>query len=173
MSKLIIVCGLSGSGKTTLARALSKKLNIVCLHKDLIKENLYEAMKGNTLEDSKRIGSYTAQLMLKVPEEYLSNGVDLMLESPFNFAGDEKVFKEWERKYKLEIFTIVCEIDEDEREHRYRDRKRHHAHHDSERNYPTSNYDYNLLPGKKINLITKQSVDELVKKVISIIRSEN
>jgi adenylate kinase family enzyme len=40
MSKVIIVCGLPGSGKTTLSRELSKRLGIVCLHKDSIKEKL-------------------------------------------------------------------------------------------------------------------------------------
>ena len=42
MTKLIIICGLPGSGKTTLASELSKQTGIVCLHKDSIKEKLFE-----------------------------------------------------------------------------------------------------------------------------------
>lgn len=58
MSKLIIVAGMPGVGKTTLAKELSQKLNIPCLHKDSIKEKLYDSFGGNSLEDSKNIGGW-------------------------------------------------------------------------------------------------------------------
>ena len=71
MQKLIIVCGLPASGKTTIASALSKDLKIACLHKDSIKENLYEIMEMETLEDSKKVGLYSIMLQFRLAEEML------------------------------------------------------------------------------------------------------
>jgi len=171
MSKLIIVCGLPGSGKTTLARKISRELNIVCLHKDLIKENLYEIMDGKTLEDSKRIGKYAAYLMFKLPEEYLSNGVDLILESPFNFPGDEEKFRDWEKKHNLNIFTIICSIEKEKRVKRCFDRPRHKAHHDKERNFfsDENDYNYDLMPGKKLKINTDGSEENTLKVALDFL----
>jgi len=93
MQKLIIVCGLPGSGKTTLAKELSRKLKITCIHKDSIKENLYEILELSTLEDSKRIGGQSIQLLYKLTEEQLENGLDLIIEAPFYFEEDYEIFK--------------------------------------------------------------------------------
>ncbi|MFC1608632.1 AAA family ATPase [Patescibacteria group bacterium] len=88
MSKLIIVCGLPGAGKTTLACELSRKTRIHCIHKDFIKENLCEFLDVSGLDDSKKIGLVSVKLMFSMIEEYLKNGVDLIVESPFNYKED-------------------------------------------------------------------------------------
>lgn len=170
MSKLIIVCGLPGSGKTTLANALSGKIKVACIHKDHIKERFFESMKLSSLEDSKCIGKPTIDVALRLTEDQLKNGVDIILEAPFNFPEDYPLFETWQKKYKLDLYSVVCLIDFEERRRRYCERERHFAHFDKERgvdhlaNGPE--YDYASIPGKQIRITTNESVGVLVEKVI-------
>ncbi|MCK9379000.1 MAG: ATP-binding protein [Candidatus Moranbacteria bacterium] len=168
MSKLIIVCGLSGSGKTTLASELSKKLNIVCIHKDSIKETLYEAQNCSTLDDSKRLGSQSVELLLKLAEEHIKRNVDIVIESPFNFPDDYPLFESWIKDYGVDIFSVICLINKNERARRFQERERHISHHDAERiiDHLKKEFDYENIPGKQIRIETNVPVDELVKKVI-------
>ena len=174
MTRLIIVCGLSGSGKTTLAKELSKKLNIFCLHKDLIKESLAELLKISTFEESKKMGIISVGLLFALAEEQLSNGLSLMIEAPFNFEEDFALFKKWEKKYALEIIKLVCEIEERERLERYRKRlpERHPCHYDEQRilegELSFSKKDvYQKMPGKEILVVTNKPVGELVEYVLN------
>lgn len=169
MSKLIIVCGAPGSGKTTLARELSKKLGIVCLHKDSIKEQLYESMKMTSLEDSKKIGKPSVDIMLRLAKEQIKNGVDIIIESPFYFEEDYDLFRFWQEKYNLDIYSVACSIDEKTRQKRFSKRGRHQAHHDTERDFKIVDYDYSSIPEEQIfiktNAPTEKLVDEIVKKI--------
>ena len=170
MPKLIIVCGLPGSGKTTLAKALSKKLGIACLCKDDIKEKLYESMNLSTLEDSKRIGKPAVDIMLYLAEQQLASGVDVIIESPFNFPEDYPLFEDWKEKYNLDLYSIICSTSFSERRKRFLTRKRHEAHHDTQRvsdHLPDSviEYDYATMPGKQIRIITNRKVEELARDI--------
>lgn len=170
MSKLIIVCGLPGSGKTTLARHLSKKLNIVCLHKDSLKENLYDTLGLSTLEDSKRLGNQSIKLLLSITEEQISNGIDLIIEAPFRFEEDYGLFSKWTQTYHISIYSVICSIPKEERKERFLNRPRHQSHHDAERIQDDSfNEDsevYNGMPGKQIKITTDQPVEALIDIVV-------
>lgn len=169
MSKLIIVCGAPGTGKTTLAKALSKRLNVACFHKDEIKEGLYELQEGATIEDSKTIGAQSAQLLFRLVETQLKAGIDVMMEIPFGFSENEKMLHQWEADHGSEIYLIICSIAEEERIRRFRTRWRHVAHHDQERVHLVSVEGYNAVfagfPGKKIQVMTDLSISDLVSYV--------
>ncbi len=166
MTKLFIICGLPGSGKTTLAKKLSKKLKFSCIHKDTIKETLYESLGFSTLEESMSLGKPTMKVLFALAGEQISRGVSTIIESPFNYLEDYDVFKRWQKDYGVEIISIVCEIDWEERERRYRSRKRHQAHHDNERTLDNAVQDYSLIPGKQIYINTKDDVNLLIDKIV-------
>lgn len=179
MSRLIVVCGLSGSGKTTFAEALSKRLNIVCLHKDSIKESLYDVSGGKTIDDSKKLGLWSVRILLSLAEEQIRRGVDLIIESPFNYEEEAKSFASWKEKYSLDFYAVVCGIDEAVRRDRYTERAkrvRHAAHHDLARLDEAMGgttdktfrlFDYSIMPEKKIFVTTDQPVGELVDRVVA------
>ncbi len=168
MSKVIIVCGLAGSGKTTIAKSLSKKLRISCLHKDSIKETLYSSLSFESLEDSKRIGKPSIDILFSLAQNQIDNDVDIILEAPFNFREDYVLFKGWEEKPEISLHTVICEISPEIRETRFRTRKRNSAHHDEERNFDSleDSSIFNEVPGKKVTINTQIDVPENINKII-------
>jgi len=170
MRKLIIVCGLPGSGKTVLADEISKRTGIVCLHKDSIKEKLFESLAMSTFEDSKRIGRPSVDVMLHLAEQQIVNGVDVIVEAPFNFPEDYQNFNDWALRYGINLYSIICFIDSDERKRRVETRERHGSHFDGSRTqdyFPEKEYDYASAPGKQIRMRTDRSISELAEEVIS------
>jgi len=166
MPKLIIVCGYPGTGKTTLAAALSREFGLPCLHKDFLKEYLYDSFDMSTLEDSKWVGKVTIGLLYQLAEQQIRRGVDLMLDSAFMYPDDYKMLYEWMEKYDLDITSIVCTIDDAIRQKRIVERPRHRAHHDSEREHATANNGiYESMPGKKIVVSCDKPIEELVSEV--------
>jgi len=171
MSKLIIVCGLPGSGKTTLAKELSKKMKITCIHKDSIKECLFDSFEFSTLDDSKKLGKPSILTLFRLAEEQIVNDINIIIEAPFNFSDDYQLFNQWKKKYNLEIISIICSVDREERKKRFRERERHHSHHDVDRKLYSSidevEYDYATIPGKQIRIKTELNVNDLVGNIIS------
>lgn len=164
-----MVCGLAGSGKTTLASELSKKLKITYLNRDYIKELIFEGMGFSTYEESKKAGISAFNVFFHLAEQQIARGVDIIMEAVFNHPEDYKILKEWENKYDLEIVSIICSIDRDERERRYYDRPRHQAHFD--KNVAANHfsdgleYDYEQIPGKQIRITTNRNIGELIDDV--------
>lgn len=173
MSKVIIVCGLAGTGKSTLARALGKKLHIISLHKDDIKESLYELLDLSLLEESKKIGAASVSLLLSIAQEIINKQVDVIIESPFNFSDEYELFETWATNPSIHLYTIICHVNHEERVHRIRSRDRHKAHHDSEREIPSTEDRYQIyekIPGKHIRVETNRGVEDLILQITKNIR---
>ena len=175
MSRVIIFCGLPASGKTTLAKEISRRLNVFCLHKDALKERMYTLLGGNSLDESQKYGRCVIEMMLALAEDSIKNGIDIILESPFNHPDNPKRFEEWAEKYDIDLRIIVCSINEEERRQRHASRARHPGHHDQERLnlYPfnSGSFDYTRMPGKKLFLETNRPEVELVKDVLVFLHS--
>lgn len=180
MSKLIIVAGLPATGKTTLSTAMSKELGIVCLHKDTIKEQLYDILGLTTLDDSREIGKVSFELMKRLIEECLENEVDVIVDCPFNHSEDVELLQTWEEKYAIDLCSIICEIDEEERVRRFNVRSRHESHHDVDRLLEKNEHDadawaacdYRMFPGKRMFLETDRSIVDLVAEVKDFVESK-
>lgn len=171
MSKVIVVCGQAGVGKTTLSAELSKKLNIVCFHKDTIKERLFELLEGENLEDSKKVGMCSMELLFHLAEESMKNGVDIIVEAPFNHSSNPGIFEHWKNELGADMRVIVCELNDD-KEHvrRFRERERHHSHKDFDRGWQPSPFDYSVMPGLKIKLDMSKLLDALVDESMEFIQ---
>ncbi len=57
----------------------------------------------------------------------------LAFPAPFNFPEDHELFKSRQNKYAIEIYSIICSISKEERKRRIKERERHHAHYDVDR----------------------------------------
>ncbi len=171
MPKLIIICGLPGTGKTTLANELSKKLKLFCLHKDSVKESLYDSLKMRSLNDSKILGLPSVKTILDLAEENIGRGVSVIIESPFNFENDRDIFEAFKRKYSVEIYTIILQLEATERKKRFLERERHTSHHDEqrERQYAEAESTYTHMPEPRLFLDSKNSVKELLKETLDFI----
>ncbi len=171
MSQLIIICGMPGSGKTTLAQALSKELNIACLHKDVLKESLYMLLNMKSYEDSQKSSHLSMSLILELAERMVANKIDIMLEAPFMIEEDYVIFQKWVDEHKVNIINIICTISDEEKIKRFDTRPRHPAHHDHERDMSVYSNEkeivYEKLPGKKIKIETNKAVNKLIEEIIS------
>jgi predicted kinase len=174
MAKLIVVCGLPGAGKTTLSKALSERMNLVCLHKDSIIKHLSFITNIETLEESKEVSKHSLQLFFKLAEEQIKNNVDLIIESAFNFAEDIELFNQWIEQYHLNFYCIICTINNAERERRFLSRpdratiffdKRKLSANDPDTCFNRTDFDYVDMPEKKILVTTDKSVENLVDRI--------
>ena len=170
MSKVIVVCGRSGVGKTTLARALSRKMSIFCIHKDEMKEPLYELLGGKSLEDSNNIGRYSMELLFRLAENAIKTGIDVIVEAPFWHPSNPNIFVHWKKNLNADVRIIICSlIDDSERVRRKQERERHHSHHDNDRFPEIGSPDYSPMPDPKLVLDMSAPPAELVEKSLAFI----
>ncbi len=176
MSRVIVICGQAGVGKTTLSAELSKKLNIFCIHKDTIKERLFDLLGGDSLEESRNAGMISMELLFHLAEESIRNGVDIMIESPFNHSSNPGIFERWKSEYGVDMKVIVCVL-KDEAEHRRRffervaSGNRHHSHRDFDRNWAPSNFDYSVMPDPKLFLDMQLPLESNVNQALRFLGS--
>lgn len=80
---LTLFCGKMGSGKSTLSKQVAKNTNAVIVSEDEWLENLFPN-KISSLEDYVEYSSTIKPLVKSVVQDFLKNGVDVVMDFPAN-----------------------------------------------------------------------------------------
>ncbi len=103
---LLIITGRPATGKTTLARSLAKDLRLPLIHKDGLKEPLFEALGARDREESRRLGAASLRLQRVIAAELLHANVSLILESNFSESLDGAPLRSLANAYRAQIAQV-------------------------------------------------------------------
>ncbi len=105
---LVIITGLPSTGKTTLGRRLSADLGIPYLHKDGIKERLFDTLGWHDRGWSRRLGQATYELMFYFLEIMLQSRATLIIESNFKANLHSERLRSLLVRYNYPAVQILC-----------------------------------------------------------------
>jgi len=182
----IVVSGPPGVGKTFLSCEIARRLKLYCIHRDDIKELLYDAFGFGDFGWSKKLGAVSFALLNFLIEDLMDNGISFMTESNFRADYQNIKIKEFKKKYGYNMIQIYCMASDRVLFDRYQDRydhgQRHVAHfyhYDSLEDFRENiikGQQYRLrIPGKTIvvnmNSYSKINYDKIEAKLKQIISS--
>jgi predicted kinase len=104
---LILISGPPCTGKTTLGQRLAEELHLPFIHKDGIKETLFDALGWEDREWSRQLGGASYDLLFYFTECLLRGGCSFIAEANFGPAHEAR-FQAWQGQYKVEIVQIDC-----------------------------------------------------------------
>jgi len=108
---LLIITGRPATGKTTLARWLATELRIPLIHKDGLKEPLFDTLGARDRAESRRLGAASLHLQRVIATELLQAGVSLILESNFSEAYDGAPLRALAYEYGARIAQVWLTAD--------------------------------------------------------------
>ena len=111
MAWLILITGLPAAGKMTLATWLSKQLAIPFVHKDAIKEILYDGLGWSDREWSKKLGAASIKIMYYFAEASLIAGRSIILDTPLRPDLASGEISTLARQTLASTIQIICRAD--------------------------------------------------------------
>jgi predicted kinase len=105
---VVIVTGPPGSGKTALGKRLAKDLNLPFLHKDGIKDILFDTLGWKDRERSMKLGRASIELLFSVMEWTLQAGNSLLTECAFIPNYHTPRFLALQNKYGFSPVQVYC-----------------------------------------------------------------
>jgi predicted kinase len=133
---IILVTGLPCTGKTKIGRQIAEQFKLPYLHKDGIKENLFDSLGWSDRSWSKRLGAASYSLLFYFAEVLLAARQSLVLESNFSAERDGPTLRLLQEKYRFKAVEVQCVAEGQELVERFRLRweagERHPGHVDAE-----------------------------------------
>ncbi|NJM42383.1 MAG: ATP-binding protein [Anaerolineae bacterium] len=131
-STLLIINGLPASGKTTLAKWLARKLGWPIIHKDDVKEILFDTLGWSDRAWSMKLGAATVEVLFHLVEMQLAAGVSFVVECNFKPELASPQMREILSKTNAHCVQVLCHAAGRVRLQRFIDRARHAGHIDSD-----------------------------------------
>lgn len=108
---LVIITGPPGSGKTTLGKHLGQVLRLPFIHKDGIKESLFDSLGWSDRAWSRKLGIASLDLLFYFVETQLAAGCSHIVESNFYPEFHTPRFLALKDRYGFIPFQIACVTD--------------------------------------------------------------
>lgn len=105
---VVIVTGQPGSGKTTLARRLGADLGLPAVHKDAIKELLFDTLGWSDRAWSRRLGLASIRLLFQSVATQLAAGRSVVAECNFAPQYATEDFRALQRQYGCVFCQVYC-----------------------------------------------------------------
>lgn len=130
MKTLVVVTGASCSGKTTLAETLGLELSLPALHRDVLKEALFDTLGSRDREWSRTLGAASYELLFSVLQTLLRAGCSCVVESNFEAERHGSRLRGLCDRYGFTPFEILLTADLETLQNRYKTRlsSRHVGH---------------------------------------------
>jgi predicted kinase len=111
MPAVIIITGLPCTGKTTLGQWLANQLRFPFIHKDGIKEILFEQLGWSDREWSRQLGLASSELLYYFVDAQLAAGCSLVVESNFDPTFATPRFRALQARYPFLLIQVHCKAD--------------------------------------------------------------
>lgn len=172
---LVVIQGAPGSGKTVLANKLRKDIDWPILGKDNLKELLFETISQSDMTFSRLQGAVAFDMLYAFAKRFLAEGQPVVIEGAFWKNASRKeiavILEETGARY-LELF---CHVDEEIRQERFAERRRHSAHMDAAADVAKKVADHNydkLELGDCVEVDTRMPIAEsLYSKIVAAIKA--
>lgn len=105
---LIIVSGLPASGKTTVGRRIATDLRLPFIHRDGLKETLFDSLSWSDRDWSRRLGGASWALLYHVADALLAAGTSFVIESNFDPARATAELREMQSLHPFTPVQVVC-----------------------------------------------------------------
>lgn len=157
---LLVVHGLPATGKTTLAQWLSRELNWPAIHKDAIKEILFDTLGTKDRAWSRNLGVGAIEILYHFIDIQLSANISCIAECPFKPALASLRLSEMLTRTNAQCIQLMCYSEGHTRLQRFQARTRHPGHADNEltaaaaEDWRTEKLDPLDLPGPLLEIDT-------------------
>ena len=104
---LIVISGAPASGKTYLAKRLSGSLRMPVIHKDDLKETLFDTLGTGDRDWSRKLGRASWELLFRIIDGQIAAGRSIIAEANFYPSSFERV-RELRDRYSARVVVVNC-----------------------------------------------------------------